>query len=275
MKENSPKELNFLVEGRNAEQAERDFKQFKSAAVKIPRIHWKHSSTRILTMDFMEGIPLRDVAALRAAGIDLKVVSKKISEIFCAQIFLHGFVHCDPHPGNILVSQTPNGKVDIILLDHGLYRSYTDEFRLSYAQLWRALILADIPEIIRCSELMNAGDMYSLFAGMLTRKQWEDISKPGLDHLDIDDSPSAKEEIQYWASEYSDQITDILAKVPRPLILLLKTNDCLKAVDDMLGTPVNTSIIMARFVTKAINAERCKVGNVVSLGCASCRCCPC
>jgi aarF domain-containing kinase len=53
-------------------------------------------------------------------------------------------------------------------------------------------------------------------------------------------------------------VQTILARVPRALLLLLKTNDCLRAVDTQLGTPINSFIIMARFCTRAINEDRIK-----------------
>jgi aarF domain-containing kinase len=58
----------------------------------------------------------------------------------------------------------------VILLDHGLYRELDDEFRLNYANLWKAIISADEPKIKEFSEKMNAGNMYHLFASMLTLK---------------------------------------------------------------------------------------------------------
>ena len=48
-------------------------------------------------------------------------VSNNLSAIYSEMIFEHGFVHCDPHPGNVLVKKTPNHNAQIVLLDHGLY----------------------------------------------------------------------------------------------------------------------------------------------------------
>jgi len=58
----------------------------------------------------------------------------------------------------------------LILLDHGLYRELTREFRLSYAHLWQSLIRGDREGIKTYAQQMNAGEMYPLFASMLTRK---------------------------------------------------------------------------------------------------------
>jgi hypothetical protein len=80
--------------------------------------------------------------------------------------------NCDPHAGNMLIQRrsATDARPRLILLDHGLYRELTDEFRISYAHLWNALIRGDAEGIKKYAHEMNAGDMYPLFASMLTRK---------------------------------------------------------------------------------------------------------
>ena len=53
--------------------------------------------------------------------MDLLGISKNISQMYADMIFKYGYVHCDPHPGNVLVRKNANGKEEIVLLDHGLY----------------------------------------------------------------------------------------------------------------------------------------------------------
>jgi aarF domain-containing kinase len=72
-------------------------------------------------MEYVEGGQINDLAYIRANNIDPYEVADKLSQLYSQMIFIHGFVHSDPHPGNILVKKTPAGGVDIILLDHGLY----------------------------------------------------------------------------------------------------------------------------------------------------------
>jgi aarF domain-containing kinase len=93
VKANLPRELNFLLEGENAEKCQKMMSEFDG--VKIPKIHWDNSSKRVLTMDFEEGIPLSDVDRLKREGIDTSKVAQMISSAFCSQIFRHGFVHCE------------------------------------------------------------------------------------------------------------------------------------------------------------------------------------
>jgi aarF domain-containing kinase len=72
-------------------------------------------------MEYVEGGQVNDLAYIRMNSIDPYEVADKLSQLYSQMIFIHGFVHSDPHPGNILVKKTPTGGVDIILLDHGLY----------------------------------------------------------------------------------------------------------------------------------------------------------
>ena len=103
-------------------------------------------------------------------------LAKLISETFSEMIFTHGHVHCDPHAANMLVRKGGDGRMQLVLLDHGLYRTLSDEFRMEYAGLWRALIFADEAGIRRHSEGMNAGAAVPVFAALITQRPWEHVS---------------------------------------------------------------------------------------------------
>ena len=99
--------------------------------------------------------------------------------MYSEMIYKHGFIHCDPHPGNILVSNNTNrsGKnsAQITLLDHGLYQQLTDDFRLLYCRLWNALILKDNDSIKRYCQELEAGELYPLLACIITARTWDSI----------------------------------------------------------------------------------------------------
>ena len=112
-------ESDFVKEGNNSEEATEALKHLEY--VKIPKIFWDHTSHRILTMEFAEGISLVDVDKVKQQGFDSKEVMKKIVEMFSEQIFKSGFIHSDPHPGNILLRKNKNNKVQITILTHFKY----------------------------------------------------------------------------------------------------------------------------------------------------------
>lgn len=72
-------------------------------------------------MEFVEGGQVNDVKYMINNGINPFEVSDKLGLLYAEMIFHKGYVHSDPHPGNILVNKLHNGEASIILLDHGLY----------------------------------------------------------------------------------------------------------------------------------------------------------
>ncbi len=95
-------------------------------------------------MSFERGIPATNVREMHAQGVDLKKAAKIISEAFSFMIYEKGFVHSDPHPGNIfvrpIIKSDGTKDIQIVLLDHGLYTNLTNEVRLGYTKLWRGIL---------------------------------------------------------------------------------------------------------------------------------------
>ncbi len=95
-------ELDYLNEGRNANLFRRNFQDHTD--VIVPRVHWRFTTSRLLTMEYIPGIKVNDVEALAAAGIDRVEVAQLGARSYLRQILHHGFFHADPHPGNIAVN---------------------------------------------------------------------------------------------------------------------------------------------------------------------------
>jgi ubiquinone biosynthesis protein len=94
-------EVDFLYEARNLEIFAQNFAD--DDRIYLPRIFWDHTSLRVLTLSFIDGIKISDVARLREAGVDLAVVTRAGGQLLAKQIFEFGFFHADPHPGNLFV----------------------------------------------------------------------------------------------------------------------------------------------------------------------------
>ena len=77
-----------------------------------------------------------------------------------------------------------------------------------------------------------------------------------LSHLQTSSDRAYFDESQRNARAYADEIGVVLRKIPRELLLILKTNDCLRSVDMALGAPINNLVITARYTQAAINAAR-------------------
>ncbi len=132
-----PLELDFVNEGHNAETIARNLRH--RPELLVPGIVWERTSRRVLTMDFIEGFKISDVAGMRAAGIDTAQVAQLLTEAYCEQLLINGFFHADPHPGNLIVQPGPR----IALIDFGLSKRFPAAFRRSFVELTRAIILKD------------------------------------------------------------------------------------------------------------------------------------
>ncbi|HEU4448490.1 MAG TPA: AarF/UbiB family protein [Gaiellaceae bacterium] len=94
-------ELDYRTEARNAEQFHRNFAG--NPHVHVPRVYWSYSRSRVLTLERLEGIHVRDVDLDAYTLEERRRLAYRIAEAWMAMIFRHGFFHGDPHPSNIMV----------------------------------------------------------------------------------------------------------------------------------------------------------------------------
>jgi len=256
MKKNLPLELNFLQEGRNAEKVSNLLSHLPY--LRVPKIHWSLSTERVLFMEYLEGGHIDDIQYMKDNKINLNSVSKYIGEMYAEMIFHNGYVHCDPHPGNVLVRKNRiTGKDEVVLLDHGLYTQLTNDFRYNYAQFWHSILKADLEGIKQSADCLGVGNLYGLFACMVTGRSWGSIQK-GIDKAEKNSAES--KEIKENAARYVKEITDVLAFVNRQMILIFKTNDLLRNIEFSLGTQNSMSSLvqMSRACMKVLRAEERK-----------------
>lgn len=107
-------EADYLNEGRNADAFRRNFRH--SPEVRVPRVYWRYTSLRVVTLEYIPGIKISHYEALEAAGCDRKVLARLGAETYLQQLLRDGFFHADPHPGNLAV--TPEGK--LVFYDFGM-----------------------------------------------------------------------------------------------------------------------------------------------------------
>lgn len=241
---NLPFELDFYNEGKNSETMAGILAKFPW--LKVPKIYWNLTSKRTLVMEYAEGNFVSDREYFIKAKIDTAELCNRIEQMYSEMIFLSGTVHCDPHPGNILVKK--NGRdFNIVLLDHGLLTRLTDEFRETYCCMWMAVLNGNEPEIIRCAKKMGIDlgkEHYAqLLSCMITAKPWSAV-KRGLANVPDEKTRNAeKDELRKNASRYFGDISKILATVDRQLLLLMKTNDLIRSIAFTLGNDERRSFL--------------------------------
>ena len=94
-------EMDYAKEGRNADRFRQSFREWR--VIRVPKIYWSHTTSRVLTMDFIRGTKVTDLEALRARKISPVKVNRLLVRTYLKQLLEDGFFHADPHPGNLLV----------------------------------------------------------------------------------------------------------------------------------------------------------------------------
>ena len=94
-------ELDLMREAANASQLKRNFRD--SDLLYVPEVYWDYCRTDVMVMERIHGVPISDLAALKAAGTNIAQLAENGVRIFFTQVFRHNFFHADMHPGNIFV----------------------------------------------------------------------------------------------------------------------------------------------------------------------------
>ncbi|AIS52869.1 2-polyprenylphenol 6-hydroxylase [Thermoanaerobacter kivui] len=143
-------ELDFRIEGENAEKFKKNF--LKDKKVKIPSIIWTHTTRRVLTMEYIGGIPLNDFNAIDEAGLDRGAIARNLAKSVLNQILRDGFFHGDPHPGNIMVLEDGT----IAFLDFGMVGSLSPERKRQFSKMLLGIVYKNSRMIIESIIDLNA-----------------------------------------------------------------------------------------------------------------------
>ena len=111
-------ELDLIREAANAAQLRRNFAG--SPLLYVPEVHWPMTRINVMVMERIRGVPVSDVATLRARGTDMQKLAENGVNIFFTQVFKHNFFHADMHPGNIFVDVTDPKLPRYMAVDFGI-----------------------------------------------------------------------------------------------------------------------------------------------------------
>lgn len=187
-------------------------------------------------------------------GLSLKEVMTTMVDLFSAQMFLWGWLHCDPHPGNWFVRRQPSGKAELVLIDHGLYVHMDPKFRHEYARFWKSLLTFDnaaISEIVQGWGVRNP----DIFASLTLLRPYE-----GGEHTTFKQleglSKRERAERHYAAQQAMSQaIRDFLGdetKWPHELIFISRNFRIVQGNNQFLGSPVNRIKITGTWASRAL-----------------------
>jgi predicted unusual protein kinase regulating ubiquinone biosynthesis (AarF/ABC1/UbiB family) len=194
-------ELDFVAEGENAEQFALDFAD--DPGVRIPRIYAQTSTRRVLIMENVADIKITDFEAIEAAGIDRREVARCLFDTYVKQLFVHNFVHADPHPGNLFIQPLPpiTGQprpFRIVFVDFGMVAAVPERVRKHLRDYLVGFATRDAGRLVRAYQgagvLLPGADLARLeemeadilerYSGLTLRQaqeqamaEWEDLAR--------------------------------------------------------------------------------------------------
>ena len=261
LKDTMSRELDFVEEGNNSEKCKKDLAHLKF--IYVPDVLWSCTSQRILTTEFIEGTKISKATGLIESGLNLKTIGEYLLKTFAEQVFHTGFVHADPHPGNILVRSNPNNKSDsqLVLLDHGLYESIPTDIRQPLARVWQAVVENDHHAMKKYSSLLGVHD-YRLFCIALTQR-WIGAAPSDDDFLsnflqshggvkgfsrkDFKKLPEEeKAKLRTAFRDIHDKMFDVFQNIPPRLVLVFRNLNIIRSIIKDHKTEVDRHQIMAR-----------------------------
>jgi aarF domain-containing kinase len=196
-------------------------------------------------MDYIAGCKINDVKYLRDNGFSLKDINVKLFEMFGHQIFESGFVHADPHAGNILVRRDNDGKTQLVLLDHGLYQRLKTKDMVALSHMWKAIVLQDHAKMKYYAKELGVED-YVVLAEILTQaplRMHQFKLKVRLSEEDL-------KHIAEIARTRFDAIMKTLRVVPTSLLLVIRNLNTIRAIAHDHGNPIDRYAVLARAATK-------------------------
>jgi len=236
----SLEEIDYLHEAAAAERFAENFAH--DPRVDAPLVAWERTTRRVLTLSDVTAIKINDVDALRAAGIDPADVAGVFAEVMFDQLFTHGFVHADPHPGNIFVTPHRAGGAG---MPGGSRASSASSAPGEVHPAWRLTfidfgMMAEVPEGIRHG-------LRTLFIaaasrdgkGMVAAAQEIGVLMPSAENRELERALSAlfarfggmgfaelrdvdPREFQGFAVEFGDTIRSLPVQLPEGLLLLIR-----------------------------------------------------
>tara|TARA_B100000315_G_scaffold135815_1_gene125093 strand:- start:187 stop:1860 length:1674 start_codon:yes stop_codon:yes gene_type:complete len=202
------KELDFKREAINAKRFARNFSGNKT--VKIPEIYDNLTTNKILVMDFIDGIELNNIKQIKTKKINLKPLIGYGFNAVLTQVFIHGFFHADPHPGNIIITNDKK----IAFVDFGIVGHFDEGLKAKSIDLFNGIIGNDTEKIVNTlvelsdTDIENKEELKNEISDILEPLQDEDIHNVKVSRI--------LEEIMNLALNYG-------LKMPMPFVLFGKT----------------------------------------------------
>lgn len=230
------KELDYTIEASHMERFAMQF--LNDSSVYVPKVYREASTSRILTMEYIDGIKASEIELLDKSGLDRREIARRGFDLIMKQVFIHGFFHADPHPGNIFI--LPDNV--ICYLDFGMMGRIGRETRENFADL--------VMNIVRRDERKVTDALLSL-------TNWEEepnrhtLERSVSEFIDMHFNRPLKE---LDLGKLLHQLLDMLAKhrlsVPPDLFLMIKALSTVEGLGRVLDPDFDFTEQAAPFIQR-------------------------
>ncbi len=239
-------ELDYIQEGNNAERFKKNFKD--DERIIIPTVIWNYTREKVLTLEFVGGTKITECDIVKSSGIDCKETVNLIAEAYSKMIFIHGFFHGDPHPGNIFVTEGPR----LVFVDFGMVQAIPEKIKKELRKFANSIVERDTSKIIDSMEQMGfivEGADY----GALT-----EVTQSLIDKYRYITPEELKALSVYDISEEIDKVIDIIKyiQIPNNFILLGRTIGILNGISFRLNPEINIIEIGKPYIKEFLRGGR-------------------
>ena len=219
-------ELDYISEGRHIEKFAENFK--RQPGIVLPRVYWRLTTVRLLTLERVGGIKPTNTAALEAAGVNRAAVAERLFQSYLKQVFEDGYFHADPHPGNIFIRPRPRARAqgqavpfDLIFIDFGAVGSISERHRSLMRRMVIATVQRDYEELVRLSKdlglLLPEADNRTLAKALEALfERYYGLSMAELSHIDF-------AELEQLSQQFRDLLYEFPFQVPQDFVWLGRT----------------------------------------------------
>ncbi|KAH6651780.1 ABC1 family-domain-containing protein [Truncatella angustata] len=188
-------------------------------------------------------------------GLSTKEIMTTIVDLFSAQIFKWGVVHCDPHPGNIFIRRLPSGRSEVVLIDHGLYVYMSPKFKNQYARFWKSLMTFDNDTIGEISEDwgIKAPDIFASATLMRPYDGGDGSAKNEILREMEGKTPAERHfEVQQRMKQGLREMLADEDKWPKELIFIGRNMRIVQGNNQFMGSPVNRIKMMGNWASRSL-----------------------
>ncbi|NTU63352.1 MAG: AarF/ABC1/UbiB kinase family protein [Chloroflexi bacterium] len=244
-------ELDYLAEGRNIERFATDFKDWE--AIRIPHLHWEFTTRRVLVMEDIGAIKVSDVRAYQAQGVLASEVALALYDFYLQQVFVNGFFHADPHPGNMFVEPLQDGDFTLNIVDFGMVGTLSTQTRTQLREMFLGIATRAAPRVGRAIDhagwllpWANRGEIERAATKVFAR-YWG-ISMSDIQNLDVN-------EMRGFLSEFRSLIYQAPFQIPADLLFLGRALGILSGLAMQIDVNFNVFEAAAPFAQKLLADE--------------------